>query len=52
MHRDVAETVSFTEIAVTKKQARLRYAAGAPCTNKIGAPRVLSLARERKTQPR
>jgi len=43
MHRDVAETVSYTEIAVTKKKARLRYAAGAPCRNKRSIPRVLPL---------
>ena len=45
MHRDVAETVSYTEIAVTKKEARLRYAAGAPCSTKMGAPRALALTR-------
>ena len=42
MHRDAAETVSFTEIAVTKKQARLKYGAGAPCMAKLGAPRRLA----------
>ena len=52
MHRDVAETVSFTEIAVTKKEARLHYAAGAPCTKKPGAPHALSLTREAPLQPR
>jgi hypothetical protein len=45
MHRDGAETVSFTEIAVAKKEARLRYAAGAPCTRKMGKPRALAFAR-------
>lgn len=54
MHRDVAETVSYTEIAVTAKSARLRYAAGAPCRKKLGPPRLLSFASEtaRKSQPR
>jgi hypothetical protein len=44
MHRDEAETVSFTEIAVTDKQARLKYGAGAPCKMKVGAPRMLAFA--------
>jgi hypothetical protein len=48
MHRDVAETVSYTEIAVTKEKARLRYAAGAPCTKTMGVSRVLSRTREIK----
>jgi hypothetical protein len=52
MHRDEARTVSFTEIAVTKKQARLRYAAGAPCVAKSGKPHALSFARGAKSQPR
>jgi len=45
MHRDVAETVSYTEIAVTKRKARLRYVAGAPCTKKMSAPHALPLTR-------
>ena len=51
MHRDVAETVSITEIAVTKKQARLIYGAGAPCKAKMGAARALVFARD-ELQPR
>ena len=50
MHRDGAQTVSFTEIAVTKNMGRLRYAAGAPCSKKIGRPRALAFTRAR--QPR
>lgn len=45
MHRDEAQTVSFTEITVTKKEARLRYAAGAPCKTKMGVARALSFTR-------
>ena len=52
MHRDVAESVSYTEIAVTKDKTRLRYAAGAPCRTKIGVPRTLCPTRAVKTQPR
>ena len=52
MHRDEAKTVSYTEVAVSKKEARLRYAAGAPCTKKMGTPRALPLTREVKLQPR
>jgi len=50
MHRDGAQTVSFTEILVTKNEARLRYAAGAPCTKKMGRSRALAFARA--LQPR
>jgi hypothetical protein len=32
MHRDVAETVSYTEIAATSRLAKMTYAPGAPCT--------------------
>ena len=54
MHRDVAETVSYTEVAVTTKGARLRYAAGAPCRKKLGPARLLSFTSgtARKPQPR
>ena len=45
MHRDVSETVSLTEISVTKKEARLRYAAGAPCRTKLGATRAIAFTR-------
>jgi len=45
MHRDVAETVSYAEIAVTRKQARLRYGAGAPCSTRMGLPYALSFLR-------
>ena len=44
MHRDVAETVSYTEIVVTARWARLRYAAGAPCRRKLGPARLLFFA--------
>ncbi len=54
MHRDDAETVSYTEILATGGRAEMRYAARSPCTNKTGAPRLLSFAGEAaaKSQPR
>jgi hypothetical protein len=50
MHRDDAQTVSYTEIAVSPARARMRYAAGPPCRTAPGAPRVLSFGRN--DQPR
>lgn len=38
MHRDDAETVSYTEILATPGGAHMRYAAGALCKEKPGAP--------------
>lgn len=33
MHRDDAQTVSFTEIVATAHQAKMSYLAGSPCSN-------------------
>lgn len=53
MHRDDAETVSYTEIAATARGAEMRHASGAPCTAKRGQPRLLSFAGEAgMNQPR
>jgi hypothetical protein len=54
MHRQDAQTVSYTEILATRRVAQMRYAAGPPCTKKPGAPRLLSFAGEAaaKYQPR
>jgi len=46
MHREDAATVSYTEIAVSKMGAQMRYAAGPPCRKAPGTPRALSFARE------
>ena len=46
MDRDEAQTVSYTEIIATVRQARMRYAAGPPCSTKTGTPRLLLLASE------
>jgi hypothetical protein len=54
MHRQDAQTVSYTEIATTGRKAQMRYAGGALCTIKPGAPRSLLFASEAlaKHQPR
>ena len=53
MHRDDAQTVSYTEIAATARGAEMRHASGAPCTAKRGQPRLLSFAGEAwMNQPR
>lgn len=44
MHREEAETVSYTEIVATRSGARMRYAAGSPCRKKPGAPHLLAWA--------
>ncbi|HEY4274496.1 MAG TPA: NRDE family protein [Rhizomicrobium sp.] len=46
MHREEAETVSYTEITVSRSGAEMRYAAGSPCRKESGTPRALSFARE------
>ena len=43
MHRKDAKTVSYTEIVAIRSDVTMRYAAGSPCTGKLGAPRLLSL---------
>lgn len=45
MHREDAETVSFTEIAVAAAGAEMRYVSGSPCRKAPGAPRALAFAR-------
>jgi Transport and Golgi organisation 2 len=42
MHRDDAETVSYTEIVANPAGAQMRYAAGALCKKRPGAPSFLS----------
>jgi hypothetical protein len=42
MHRDDAETVSYTEILAGQDGARMRHAAGALCKESLGAPSFLS----------
>lgn len=42
MHRDDAETVSYTEVLADRKGARMRHAAGALCKERLGAPSFLS----------
>ena len=44
MHREDAETVSYTEIVATRSLVRMQYAGGSPCRKKPGAPRLLPLA--------
>jgi Transport and Golgi organisation 2 len=51
MHRDEAETVSYTEIAATSRQAKMTYAPGAPCAGKPKRQRRLPL-RPSPAQPR
>ena len=43
MHRDDAQTVSYTELSVTGKTARMRYASGPPCSTKQSRPVTLTL---------
>jgi hypothetical protein len=45
MHRQDAETVSYTEIAVSGRGVRMRYAGGSPCRKPLGVPRALAFAR-------
>ena len=54
MHREDAETVSYTEILATSRSAEMRYSATSPCANKTGAPRLLSFAAKAavQSQPR
>ena len=54
MHREDAQTVSYTEIAATGRKAQMRYAGGPLCTKEPGASRALLFAREAlaKHQPR
>jgi Transport and Golgi organisation 2 len=42
MHRDDAETVSYTEVLAGQDGARMRHAAGALCKERLGAPSFLS----------
>lgn len=42
MHRDDAETVSYTEILASARGAHMRYATGALCKESPGAPLFLS----------
>jgi hypothetical protein len=43
MHRDDAETVSYTEILAGARGAQMRHAAGALCKERVSAPAFLSL---------
>ena len=43
MHRADAATVSYTEVAVSSRQATMRYHAGAPCTNSTSVCHHLQL---------
>jgi hypothetical protein len=45
MHRDDAQTVSYTEISVEPLRARMRYGAGPPCMEKPGAPLTLAFTK-------
>jgi Transport and Golgi organisation 2 len=51
MHRDGAETVSYTEIAATSRMAKMTYAPGAPCASKPKRQTRLRL-RASPAQPR
>lgn len=42
MHRDDAETVSYTEILADREGVRMRHAQGALCKERLGAPSFLS----------
>jgi Transport and Golgi organisation 2 len=44
MHRPDAATVSYTEIAVFKQRATMRYKSGASCSNGANVTRTISLA--------
>jgi hypothetical protein len=44
MHRPDAATVSYTEVAVSKRRATMRYKSGASCSNGANVIRTISLA--------
>jgi len=43
MHRPDAATVSYTEVAVSKRRATMRYKSGSCCSNKAMATKTISL---------
>lgn len=43
MHRPDAATVSYTEVAVSKQRATMRYKSGASCSNGANVTRTISL---------
>jgi len=45
MHRDEAATVSYTEVAVSRRRATMRYKPGPCCSNRSPITRAISLAR-------
>jgi hypothetical protein len=45
MHRSDAATVSYTEVAVSKQRATMRYKSGPCCSNKAMAIKTISLPR-------
>src|SRR6266567_3905714 len=45
MHRPDAATVSYTEVAVSKRRATMRYKSGPCCSNKAIATKTISLPR-------
>jgi transport and Golgi organization protein 2 len=45
MHRRDASTVSYTEVAVSEKRAKMRYKAGPCCTSEAIVTKMISLAR-------
>src|SRR5205809_6710573 len=45
MHRPDAATVSYTEVAVSKRRATMRYKSGPCCSNKAVATKTISLPR-------
>ncbi len=45
MHRPDAATVSYTEVAVSKRRATMRYKSGPCCSNKAMATKTISLPR-------
>jgi len=45
MHRDEAATVSYTEVAVSRRRATMRYKAGPCCSNGSTVTRAIPLAR-------
>jgi hypothetical protein len=44
MHRPDAATVSYTEVAVSKQRAIMRYKSGPCCSNGVNVTRTISLA--------
>jgi hypothetical protein len=42
MHREDAETVSYTEIFAFSRGAQMRHAAGALCKERVSAPSFLA----------